>query len=615
MSESGPLSNADHLAAGPTGAIEDQARSVHSPAAYLADLLQLVEDRFERAALLEARRRIKDIPLDAANTFTEVPYLDVVNEVLAENVAVKQGEDAYTTMTGMTALSSPVAMPFSLADLRRRKYLQLAGVAPERLYRQFTPEPDPDVVAREYLGLSREIAELVTTAAEAEADVKAHYRLDGAEFSTLKPVGRFLAVTGLSARELAELLFGRLSARAVDGRGRSERVMASAFFVNQGGPPVGGERRRGHARLGRGSGVGAVAVVRPRPPVRPARPRRRAAVHRPRPRAAQPVRQRPGPRRGPDAWRSSSTWRRRSTLPVDVACSLVAPMETLGLGDGDAPADLFDRTFNGRFAEIERAVVRGSEFVAPAHRRPPGAHLRRRPPRAPQHGVPPPPRPRAGPVRGRPRRGRAPVPAASYRTLRETSPFDEETGLAALSLLHRVSTLTGALGIAPAELFAVLDALNADPSIRGHNTFDLLIDTPAAGARLLPDPRGRHRRGRAVAGADPRRRGPVDAGDGPHRRGAHRDPRRPLRSRADDAAAVALVLDELYQQFQAVLLAPEVFVSDRFGPRSARVVHDVLLGGDGPVSARDPRVVRLDDDPPTPTPRSPPPTPASCASR
>ena len=84
MSESAPLANDDHLSAGSSGAVEDQARSVHSPAAYLADLLQLVEDRFERAALLEARRRIKDIPLDAANTFNEVPYLDVVNEVLAK---------------------------------------------------------------------------------------------------------------------------------------------------------------------------------------------------------------------------------------------------------------------------------------------------------------------------------------------------------------------------------------------------------------------------------------------------------------------------------------------------------------------------------------------------
>ena len=72
---------------------------MYSPAAYLADLLQLVDDRFEAAALTETRRRIREIPLDAANTFTEVPYLDVVNEVLAENVAVKQGEDAYAAMT------------------------------------------------------------------------------------------------------------------------------------------------------------------------------------------------------------------------------------------------------------------------------------------------------------------------------------------------------------------------------------------------------------------------------------------------------------------------------------------------------------------------------------
>ena len=112
----------------------------------------------------------------------------------------------------MTTLSAPVAMPFSLADGGARKYLQLAGVAPEQLYRRFTPERDPDVVAREYLGLSRETVELVTTPAATESDVKALYRLDGAEFATLKPVDRFLAATGLTAPELAELLFGRLSA-------------------------------------------------------------------------------------------------------------------------------------------------------------------------------------------------------------------------------------------------------------------------------------------------------------------------------------------------------------------------------------------------------------------
>jgi hypothetical protein len=124
----------------------DEARSVYSPAAYLADLLQLIDDRFRGAALTENRRLIKEIPLDAANTYTEVPYLDIVNEVLAGRLQVEPGEDPYEAMTGMT---SPFGLPFSLADLRRQKYLQLAGVAPDQLYRQFAVRPDPDVVARE----------------------------------------------------------------------------------------------------------------------------------------------------------------------------------------------------------------------------------------------------------------------------------------------------------------------------------------------------------------------------------------------------------------------------------------------------------------------------------
>ncbi|HEY8114571.1 MAG TPA: hypothetical protein VII16_17240 [Actinomycetes bacterium] len=55
-------------------------------------------------------------------------------------------------------------------------------------------------------------------------------------------------------------------------------------------------------------------------------------------------------------------------LPIDVACSLVAPMNTLGIGDSEAPADLFNRTFNGRFAEIDGTVILAPAFVPPAYR-------------------------------------------------------------------------------------------------------------------------------------------------------------------------------------------------------------------------------------------------------
>jgi Tc toxin complex TcA C-terminal TcB-binding domain/Neuraminidase-like domain/Hemopexin len=595
VSEDGSLPSYEQMFGETTARMGDDARSVYSPAAYLADLLQLLDDRFEGAALMESRERIKDIPLDAANTLTEVPYLDIVNEVLAEQLKVKPGEDAYTAMTALTA---PFAMPFSHADVRRRKYLQLAGVAPERLYRRFATDPDPDVIAREYLGLSRETCALVTTAAPDAAAVKAFYRLDKAELDVLKPVDRFLAATGLTAPELAELLFGRLSATATDpATGDPERTLASSFFVHQGGPPVTVDAEEETLVWTDGSEFEPWQwFERVNRFVRLAH-----AVALPFTQLDLVLRSLCDNVLDAAALRKLAVVRYLAAtleLPLDVACSLVAPMDTLGIGDGDAPADLFDRTFNGRFAEIEGAVVRGSAFVAKAQRRhrtltctgdllaPRNTDFRRRVVRA--LGL-----------------SEADLTAIvqrfrrQYRTLQETGPFDEdELAPAALSLLHRVARLMGALSLAPAELFAVLDALNGDPSIGAHNTFDLLIDTPAREPdcyRILADGTVedglwlvqtlvavvRWMQATDLTGAELNE---ILGGTAPE----------PVQEAARRTAAVA-VLDELFQQFQPVLLAPEVFVSDRFDERSARVVHDVLTRDDGPVSARDRRLVRLDD--------------------
>ena len=358
--------------------------------------------------------------------------------------------------------------------------------------------------------------ELVTTPADDGDAVKAYYGIDGAEFTSLKPVDRFLAATGLlgpraggTAVRPAERQrppTGHQRPGSPSGRWRppSSSTRASARD---------GERRGGRARLGR-RGVRAVAVVRPGQPVRPARPRRRAAVHRARPRAADPVRQRPEPRRTRTLavvqYLASIAGRCR----VDVACSLVAPMDTLGIGDGDAPADLFDRTFNGRGPRRSRA----RSFAAPRSSRGPTAATGCSPARATSSR-------RATPssVDGSSVRWACPRPtsprscsssAGTTEALEETGPFDgDEIGLQALSLLHRVARLTCALGLAPDELFAVLDALSGDPSIRGRNTFDLLIDTPPREPDCYRILAGGYRRRRALARADPRRRRPLDAGD------------------------------------------------------------------------------------------------------
>jgi hypothetical protein len=126
----------------------DDTRSVCSPAAYLADLLQLLHDHFENPALVQRRPAIEGIPLDAANTYTTLPYLDIVNEVLAAAIGTSGafetlGTDRY-----------PAALPFVLRDERVRVLLGHLGVDAAELYVLFAEVVDPDKTARLRLGRS-----------------------------------------------------------------------------------------------------------------------------------------------------------------------------------------------------------------------------------------------------------------------------------------------------------------------------------------------------------------------------------------------------------------------------------------------------------------------------
>ncbi|MBS1693784.1 MAG: peptidoglycan-binding protein [Actinobacteria bacterium] len=69
-------------------------RSVHSPAAYLAEMLAFLKERNARTAgrtvkdvLFERRPDLGEIELTCDNTTTPVPYIDLVNEVLEDAVA------------------------------------------------------------------------------------------------------------------------------------------------------------------------------------------------------------------------------------------------------------------------------------------------------------------------------------------------------------------------------------------------------------------------------------------------------------------------------------------------------------------------------------------------
>jgi hypothetical protein len=69
-----------------------ECRSVHSPAAYLVDLLKFIRDRQTTAskikdALFNRRPDLGEIELTCENTNTPVPYVDLVNEILEDAVA------------------------------------------------------------------------------------------------------------------------------------------------------------------------------------------------------------------------------------------------------------------------------------------------------------------------------------------------------------------------------------------------------------------------------------------------------------------------------------------------------------------------------------------------
>ncbi|GAA3231101.1 hemopexin repeat-containing protein [Actinocorallia longicatena] len=178
---------------------KDDARSVYSPAAYLVELIGLLEGTFDTPELLERRPDLKRIVLDAENTFTETAYLDIVNEVLEHLLAPRPYTDLLERL-------HPFGLPFSLHSERLRIGLGELKVSPEELYRLFAAHVDHDLAAREYLALTAEDVSVITTEAGADDQLKKRYGLTGETLDVLHGTARFVEATGLSDAEVRELV-------------------------------------------------------------------------------------------------------------------------------------------------------------------------------------------------------------------------------------------------------------------------------------------------------------------------------------------------------------------------------------------------------------------------
>ena len=506
----------------------DDARSVYSPAAYLADLLQLLHDHFENPALVQRRPAIDDVPLDTDNTYTVLPYLDIVNEVLAASL------DTADTFKKLRSLRYPAALPFVRHDERVRILLEHLGVEATELYALFATPVDPDTTARLRLGLSAD--DVAAIAGPSPGTV---------EDPDAEDFGR---ANGLSAADLQVVLGtsvvggGGGPALDADVRDRAVRFVRLARKTGLAFPDLdlllrsccGGALDRAALRT-----VAALLAIG-----------------------------------------------RSADLPIDVVCSLVAPLDTAGLDGTGTTSTLFDRVFNAAPTAAapvlvptapdpatngRRVLACAGDILAPRNR-----EFRGRVGRA------------LGLADGdltaiverfRARSGRWPA-----------RPFDRTDTTADLSLLHRVSRLVTALDTSVAELFSVLDVLDADPSFPASLSFPVpvahepTVDEPyrmldaaeidstvclvQALFAVVPWMRAQGFTGAELAEI---------AGSG----AAGNDRPDVLRTLAD--------------AFDEVALTPDVFRSDRFGERAAEVVHDIVVdNGDGVVSSRDARLLQVE---------------------
>ncbi|WP_214107889.1 hemopexin repeat-containing protein [Acrocarpospora catenulata] len=511
---------------------EDEARTVYSPGAYLAELLTFLDNVLEQPSVLGENRRadLKRIFLDAENTFGESPYLDIVIELL-EKLA---GGQPYQLMR---RLEHPFGMPFSLDEERFKTYLRRLRTGPDELYRIFAPVADADTVARLFLGLSTDAVSHLTRPAD-EARIKAFYGLTAQDpLTPLAKVETFKQLTGLSALELRELL----------GDPEDTERPAKESYANQGGAPVtvsaDGAELRGTTlgwydrvsrivRLARWTGLGLADLDRVLTTCC-------------------------GGELNAAALRTTALvahLRSGYDLTVDGVCGLVAAVEPV---PEELPATSGD-ILGPHNKEYRRKLAIGietaeSDLVETVRR-----------------------------YRDR-------------HSALEPSLFDRgPTGPAQIALLRRVGRLTSALGLSAAELFDLLAVLESDPSLWRYSTFSILGGVEPTSQdcyRILEggDPASGLWLAQTLLAVT---RWMQDSGFGARELA---DILGGAPAASSDSESRLAVLDSLDQRFQEVALDPAVFASERFGQRAAQVVHDVLAQrAEGVVSKHDPRLLNLD---------------------
>ncbi|OPF15853.1 hypothetical protein B1L04_25960 [Microcystis aeruginosa KW] len=234
----------------------EHCQSIFSPAAYFVDLMRII-DRYitqpnDKLKLEKRRLDLARIELTCENTNNLVPYLGIVNKVIAlkvNDLDLNNKPAPTTPETEKTAIDDvykslatatyPFNIPFNLPLTQIRAYLAQLKTRLFDVYSAFSvTEKD---LAREYLELSKEEYALITTATNDSKALGKSYGVDDLtqpEIDKLQNLDKkndadknydnFLARTGLTLDELNQLLYQNL------GQAEIEANLCHQFFINRG---------------------------------------------------------------------------------------------------------------------------------------------------------------------------------------------------------------------------------------------------------------------------------------------------------------------------------------------------------------------------------------------
>lgn len=462
----------------------DPGRSLTAPAAYLADLLQLLYDRFDATDFTKRRPDIaSQIKLNGDQSFTLKRHLDIVNGLLGDRISSQQNNTPADTV--LAAAQQPFLLPFEYQHERIRQILLLLRTPYRDLYSSFASQVDVDVLTRERLGLSpARAATIVRDLAGDKAKLSAAYGLAPNELvSVLFDLERFRQATQLDGPSLRVLLFSQLSqSPGATGSVAERDSSAGQLFINHG---LNGFVKLNATETSLAWSDASNAI----PDTWFDRVHRLLCLSRwtgiDLPSLDLVLRQLCDNTLDQNALRRLAVLvdlRDRTQAPLDVLCALFSEVDgTAALGAGDEPlnpASLFDRVFNGAAALLSKRYLRARtdylpQTYAPA---PDWQELKA-----------------TGDVLldvGDNKLLRARIQAALGISATDLAAVitrfrDRATDRGrvshlvsmdshSLSVLHRVTKLAEFADLAPLDLLTLLEVLENDPNLKVLNAFDVL---------------------------------------------------------------------------------------------------------------------------------------------